>query len=711
MKDFNDYKDASNLKREAGTYIDDAPMYLFNQGVNYEAYRMLGAHKGKSFADKDGYLFAVWAPHAKSVSVVCDGNGWDRNKGRMYKHMNSGIWEAFIEGVEPGQCYKYSIETFRGDIILKADPYAFHSEVRPNNASVTADLTYEWGDDAWIEKRTKTPPYSAPINIYEMHFASWKTHEDGTFLTYREMADELIPYVKKMGYTHIEVMPLSEYPFDGSWGYQVTGYYSANSRFGCPTDLKYFIDKCHESGIGVIMDWVPAHFPRDAYALAQFDGECLYEHPDSRRGEHKEWGTLVFDWTKTEIWSFLISNALFWLMEYHFDGLRVDAVSSMLYLDYNRNDGEWLPNKYGGKENLEAIEFLQKLNMAVFERLPNVMMIAEESTAWGGVTAPAHEGGLGFNFKWNMGWMHDILDYMQCDPYFRKGNHNKLTFPMMYAFAENYILALSHDEVVHGKRSLIDKMWGTYEEKFSELRLLYAFMYSHPGKKLLFMGGEFGQFVEWRFAEQLDWMLDEYELHRCMAKFTSDLGHFYQEHKSFFEIERELGGDWKGFKWLKASDADNSILSYLRISEDQKEEIMVVLNFTPISHTIYTIGVPEEGDYTVVLNSNDKKYGGDGVGTKVYHTKKIPSDGFEYSVDITVPPLTALYLKKSPLTAKAKKTKTVVGKTESAANTDKTAAAAKKPAAKKTAAKKPAAKKTTAKSTAKKAVTDKTDKS
>lgn len=661
MRDFNDYKNSKEVKRDAGTYIDDAPMYLFNQGVNYEAYRMLGAHKGTSFSGKDGYLFAVWAPHAKSVSVVCDQNGWDRNKGRMYKHMNSGIWEVFIEGVEVGQCYKYSIETFRGDIILKADPYAFHSEVRPKNASMTADLTYEWGDEKWIEKRAKTPPYNAPINIYEMHFASWKTHEDGTYLTYREMADELIPYVKKMGYTHIEVMPLSEYPFDGSWGYQVTGYYSANSRFGKPTDLKYFIDMCHENGIGVIMDWVPAHFPKDGYALAKFDGECLYEHPDSRRGEHKEWGTLVFDWTKTEVWSFLISNALFWLMEYHFDGLRVDAVSSMLYLDYNREEGEWLPNKYGGKENLEAIEFLQKLNMAVFERLPNVMMIAEESTAWGGVTAPVHEGGLGFNFKWNMGWMHDILDYMQCDPYFRKGNHNKLTFPMMYAFAENYILALSHDEVVHGKRSLIEKMWGTYEEKFSELRLLYSFMYSHPGKKLLFMGGEFGQFVEWRYAEQLDWMLDEYELHKKMSKFSADLGKFYKENKPFYEIEREHG-DWKGFKWLKASDADNSVLAYLRLSEDQKEEIMVVLNFTPVSHAAYTIGVPDEGDYTVVMNSNAKKYGGDGIGTKTYHTKKIPSDGFDYSIDVCLPPLTALYLKKSPLTKAAKKPKKIIGK-------------------------------------------------
>lgn len=683
MNELDNYNNGKH--RDAGTYIDDAPMYLFNQGVNYESYRMLGAHRGKSFDGKEGYLFAVWAPHAKSVSVVCDGNGWDRNKGRMYKHMDFGIWEVFLEGVEPGQCYKYSIETFRGDIILKADPYAFYSEVRPSNASITADISYEWNDRAWIEHRTKTPPYDQPVSIYEMHFASWKTHDDGTFLTYSEMADELIPYVKKMGYTHIEVMPLTEFPFDGSWGYQVTGYYSANSRFGKPTELKYFIDKCHENNIGVIMDWVPAHFPRDAYALAQFDGDCLFEHPDSRRGEHKEWGTLVFDWTKTEIWSFLISNALFWLSEYHFDGLRVDAVSSMLYLDYNRNDGEWLPNKYGGKENLEAIEFLQKLNMAVFERLPNVMMIAEESTAWGGVTAPAHEGGLGFNFKWNMGWMHDVLDYMQCDPYFRRGNHGKLTFPMMYAFAENYILALSHDEVVHGKRSLIDKMWGTYEEKFSELRLLYAFMYSHPGKKLLFMGGEFGQFVEWRFAEQLDWVLEEYELHRKMWDYSAELGKFYKEHPSFYEIERELGGEWKGFKWLNAQDAENSILSYMRISKDKSDEIVVVLNFTPVAHPLYTVGVPENGTYTVIFNSNDKKFGGDGSDRKkVYHAKKIPFGDFEYSIDITVPPLTALYLKKSAPVKRTRKTKPVVAAEKKAVE--------KKTTAKKTAVKDKAAK-------------------
>ncbi len=620
-------------------FIDETPMYLFNNGTNYESYRMLGAHK-----TENGYRFAVWAPNAKSVSVVCDSNDWDREKGIMHKHKPSGIWEVTLTGAKEGQNYKFSIETSSGDIILKADPYAFYSEVRPNTASVTATLDYCWSDKAWLDNRKKTAPYDKPINIYEMHFGSWKTHDDGSFLTYAEMAEELIPYVRKMGYTHIELMPICEYPFDGSWGYQVTGYYSANSRYGKPTELMAFIDACHQNNIGVIMDWVPAHFPRDAHGLARFDGTPLFEHPDSRRGEHKEWGTLVFDWTKTEIFSFLISNALFWLGEYHIDGLRVDAVSSMLYLDYNRHNGEWLPNKHGGKENLEAIDFLQKLNTAVFERFPNVLMIAEESTAWGGVTAPVDSGGLGFNFKWNMGWMHDVLDYMQCDPLFRRGNHNKLTFPMMYAFSENYILPLSHDEVVHGKRSLLDKMWGSYEEKFAELRLLFAFMYSHPGKKLLFMGGEFGQFVEWRYAEQLDWVLDKYELHTKMRDYCSFLNEFYKSHPSFYEIEREQG-DWHGFRWLNAEDRDNSVLSFMRASASGDEKIAVVINFTPIRRDGYIVGFPEEGELEVVMSTNRECFGGDGKGSRKCKTRKTPQNGLPFSFKLNLPPLTAMYLK------------------------------------------------------------------
>ncbi len=622
--------------------LDNAAMYLFNRGVNYESYRMLGAHPMEN-----GYRFGVWAPNAKSVSVVCDSNGWDRTKGVMTLHQNAGIWEVLLPDVAKGENYKFSIEAPNGEILLKADPYAFAAEVRPDTASVTADLEYSWQDDLWMKKRENTPLYDKPVNIYEMHFGSWKQKEDGSFYTYTEMIDLLIPYLTEMGYTHVEMMPLSEYPFDGSWGYQVTGYYAANSRYGKPVELKALIDALHQNGIGVIMDWVPAHFPKDAHGLARFDGTALYEHPDSRRGEHKEWGTLVFDWTKTEIFSFLISNALFWLEEYHVDGLRVDAVSSMLYHDYNRRDGEWLGNQYGGKENLEAIDFLQKLNTAVFERFPNVMMIAEESTAWGGVTAPVHEGGLGFNFKWNMGWMHDVLDYMQCDPLFRKGNHNKLTFPMMYAFAENYILALSHDEVVHGKRSLLDKMWGTYEEKFAELKLLYTFMYSHPGKKLLFMGSEFGQFAEWKFAEGLDWLLEDYDSHRKLRQFCKDLNIFYREHPSLYEIEREQG-DWKGFRWLKADDGNNSVLAFLRADAKGEETLVAVLNFTPVEHKKYLVGVPEKGEYEVVLSTNQKRYGGDGRGSKRCKAKKRVVDGFPYSIELALPPLTAFYLKQCP---------------------------------------------------------------
>ncbi len=619
--------------------IDQTARYLFNQGVNYESYRILGAHK-----EEGGYRFAVWAPHAVSVSVVCDANGWKRDGGVMTLHADSGIWETFLPDVTEGMNYKFSIQTKRGELILKADPYAFCSEVRPDTASVTTDLTYQWNDSAWLKQRETSAPYDKPMSIYEMHFGSWQKKEDGSFYTYTEMIDRLIPYLLTMGYTHVELMPICEYPFDGSWGYQVTGYYSANSRYGTPTELKALIDALHQNGIGVIMDWVPAHFPKDAHGLACFDGYPLYEHPDSRLGEHKEWGTLVFDWSKTEISSFLISNALFWLGEYHMDGLRVDAVSSMLYLDYNRRDGEWLPNQYGGKENLPAIEFLRNLNMAVFERFPNALMIAEESTAWGGVTAPVHEGGLGFNFKWNMGWMHDVLDYMQCDPLFRKGNHNKLTFPMMYAFAENYILALSHDEVVHGKRSLLDKMWGSYEEKFAQLKLLFAFMYAHPGKKLLFMGGEFGQFVEWRFQEELDWMLLDYPAHLKMQAFSKELNRLYRAHPSLYEIEREHG-EWKGFRWLNAEDGANSVLSFMRTDAAGEESLAVVLNFTPVARENYVIGVPEAGEYEVVLNTNHKAFGGDAKGTRKAKTKKVPANGFPYSIRVNLPPLTGLYLK------------------------------------------------------------------
>ncbi|MDO4743807.1 MAG: 1,4-alpha-glucan branching protein GlgB [Clostridia bacterium] len=613
-------------------------MFLFNEGKNFQSYNILGAHPVQ-----DGYRFSVWAPNAVSVSIVCDLNGWDRNADKMQLYRDTGIWVGYISGVKPGEKYKYSIETKTGDILLKADPFAFESEVRPQTASVTACMDYAWKDSRWMKKRETTQPYDKPINIYELHFGSWRQHEDGSFYTYTEMAEELIPYVKEMGYTHIELMPICEYPFDGSWGYQIGGYFSANSRYGKPAELKLFVDKCHGAGIGVIMDWVPAHFPRDAHGLAKFDGTCLFEHPDTRLGEHKEWGTLVFNWDKTEIHSFLISNALFWLAEYHMDGLRVDAVSSMLYLDYNRRDGEWVANKYGGKENLAAIEFLQKLNIEIFSRFPNAMMIAEESTAWGGVTLPVHEGGLGFNFKWNMGWMNDILRYMGMDPYFRGSNHNMLTFSMMYAFSENYILPLSHDEVVHGKGSLINKMYGSYEQKFKSLKLLYSFMYAHPGKKLLFMGGEFGQFIEWRFAEGLDWLLLDYESHRKLQRFTADLNAYYMKNRSMHEND----SDWDGFEWINAEDGENSVISFIRSSRSHRDRTIVVLNFAAKDHEKYVIGVPSAGDYEVALGSDLKTYGGETQGFETITAKRRKYGRFSHVIELDLPELSALYIKKT----------------------------------------------------------------
>ncbi len=622
--------------------IPNDAMYLFNKGENYYSYYILGAHKAEVNGVR-GYNFAVWAPNAKSVSVVCNLCHWDRNVYKMNFHSDFGIWELFIEGVQEGEVYKYSVEGKDGKIILKADPYGFSSEVRPANSSVTADISYNWHDSKWLEKRTKVSPYDRPMNIYEVHFASWKQHEDGTFLTYREMAEELVPYVKEMGYTHIELMPICEFPFDGSWGYQVTGYYAANSRFGSPCDLKYFIDMCHKADIGVIMDWVPAHFPRDEHALGKFDGTALFEHPDTRLGEHKEWGTYVFNWQRTEVLSFLISNAVFWVDEYHFDGLRVDAVSSMLYRDYNRRDGEWVANKYGGKENLEAIDFLQKLNVAMFERFPNILMIAEESTAWPGVTKPAYENGLGFNYKWNMGWMNDILTYMSMDPFFRGNNHDKLTFSMMYAYAENYILAFSHDEVVHGKGSLVNKMSGTYEQKFASLRLLYSFMYSHPGKKLVFMGGEFGQFIEWRYYEGLEWHLLGIDMHKKMHNFTKALNHFYKSHKALYENN----SDWDGFKWITAEDRNASVIAFIRQSRSHREKIIVAANFAAKGYDCFSIGVPSSGTYEIVFDSNDWDFGGSGENKKVYKAYRKQYGDFKYCIDLELPELTAYYIKKT----------------------------------------------------------------
>ncbi len=628
------------MNNETTKEISKELIFLFNEGKNFKSYNILGAHKC-CFGGNLGYRFSVWAPNAKSVSVVCDKNGWDRGKNPM-ELLNGGIWCGFVEGISAGENYKYSIETPFGEIVLKADPFAFSSQVRPETASKIADMEYSWGDKKWLDMRAKTAPYDKPMNIYELHFGSWKRKEDGELLTYDEMAEELIPYVKEMGYTHIELMPMAEYPFDGSWGYQVTGYFSANSRYGSPSGLKAFIDKCHRAGIGVIVDWVPAHFPRDEHGLRLFDGTPIFEHPDSRLGEHKEWGTLVFNWGKTEIHSFLISNAMFWFEEYHVDGLRVDAVSSMLYLDYNRRDGEWVANCYGGKENLEAIEFLRKLNTVVFESFPNVLMIAEESTAWGGVTKPVYEGGLGFNFKWNMGWMNDILRYMALDPYFRGSNHDVLTFSMMYAYSENYILPLSHDEVVHGKRSLLDKMYGSYEQKFKSLKLLYMFMYAHPGKKLLFMGGELGQFSEWRFADSLDWNLMDFDAHRGVRAFVKDLNDFYKNNRSMYENDQS----WEGFSWIDETDRDRSVISFLRTSKSRRDTTVVAANFAAQSYKNYEIGVPARGDYEIVLCSEDGQYGGTIEKLPKLTAKKCKNGRWPYSITVDLPELSGMYIKK-----------------------------------------------------------------
>ena len=628
--------------------ISDFQLYLFNEGTNFRAYDMLGAHPYEKDGKK-GFRFAVWAPNAKSVSLIGDFNNWQTGDIQLEPINSTGVWYVFCENIKDKSMYKYVIEDAEGVLHFKADPFAFFAELRPGTASVTKDISdYKWKDTKWIERKKKHVPYSNPMLIYEMHMGSWRHGKDGELLNYREIADLLVPYLKDMGYTHLELMPITEYPFDGSWGYQVTGYFAPTSRYGEPEDLMYFIDKCHANNIYVILDWVPAHFPRDAHGLRRFDGTPLYEYADPKIGEHKEWGTMVFDYKKSEVVSFLISSAYFWLEKYHIDGLRVDAVSSMLYRDYGRNDGEWTPNEYGGKENLEAIDFLRKLNCTVFKDFPETLMIAEESTSWPLITKPVFDGGLGFNYKWNMGWMNDTLRYMSLDPFFRKFNHNILTFLMCYAFSENYILPLSHDEVVHGKRSLIDKMFGSYEEKFASLKMYYAYTYAHPGKKLLFMGSEFGQFIEWRPAEELDWMLLEYDSHRNLKEYVKNLNHLYTKEKSLWEIENS----WDGFKWINEHDENNSVLSFVRFAKNTKNHIVVVCNFTPVQRISYKLGVPSAGEYSVILNSSSDT-GTDDTYLKV-KAKKGSCDGFEHYIEIDLPPLSTLYLKKTV----AKKTKT-----------------------------------------------------
>ena len=621
---------------------NDVPLYLFHEGSNSNAYEYFGSHR----KNKNTVVFRVWAPDAKNVSVTGDFNDWSETENPMKPLKNSGgVWEGEIKNIKPYDMYKYCITAADGRTLMKCDPYGFHMETRPGTATkyYEIDDCYEWHDEKWVEGRNGKNIYESPVNIYEIHAGSWKQYDDGNFYSYRALADSLVPYVKKMGYTHIEFMPLTEYPFDGSWGYQVTGYFAATSRYGEPKDLMYLVDKCHENGIGVILDWVPAHFPKDANGLYEFDGGPLYEYSDPRKGEHYGWGTRVFDFGKNEVRSFLMSSASFWLKKYHLDGIRIDAVASMLYLDYDRKDGEWVPNKNGGNENLEAVEFLQKLNENIFRDFPYAMMIAEESTSWPMVTKPVFSGGLGFNFKWNMGWMNDILRYFSLDGFFRKYNHDCITFSLFYAFSENFVLPISHDEVVHGKKSLIDKMPGSYDEKFAGVRAFLGYMMAHPGKKLMFMGQEFGQFIEWNYEKGLDWLLLDYPKHRALQNYFKKINEFYKANPAFWQIDYS----WEGFSWISSDDKDNSVIAFRRIDEKGKE-IIVVCNFTNVERCDYRIGIPKKGAYKIVFNSDDVDFGGEGKGNKgKLKTESINMHGFEQSISLDLPPMSAIYIKKT----------------------------------------------------------------
>ena len=624
--------------------LSEFDLYLFHQGTNYHAYEMLGAHFVESDGKK-GVRFAVWAPHAKSISVVGDFNEWDTRVNPMTRGRDGEIWEVFVPGIEEGAIYKYAIEPqWGGPRIMKADPYGFYAEKKPNTASRVYDLSkYEWKDGDWFEQKKKESSYERPMLTYEVHAGSWRRTKDGEYLSYRDLADQLIDYVKKMNYTHIEFMPLCEHPFDGSWGYQITGYYAVTSRFGTPDDFRYLVDKAHENGIAVIMDWVPGHFCKDEQGLRHFDGQTLYESDNEQLAENWEWGTTNFDYGRTEVQSFLISNAMFWFEEFHIDGLRIDAVANMLYLNYGRKDGEWTPNKYGDTGNLEAMDFLKKLNESIFKYHPQALMIAEESTAWPLISKPVYMGGMGFNYKWNMGWMNDMLKYMSLDPIYRKWNHDKVTFSFMYAFSENFVLPLSHDEVVHGKCSLISKMPGDYWQKFAGLRTFFAYWIAHPGKKLLFMGGEFGQFIEWNYDDSLDWHLpQQYPMHKKMLEYSRALNKFYCDHKALWKVDF----DWNGFQWIDCNDNENSVVSFIRKAEDPSDYIVAVCNFTPEVRHDYRIGVPEKGSYIEVFNSDDEAFGGSGVKNEgEIKTEDVKWHDRDQSILLTIPPMATIYLR------------------------------------------------------------------
>lgn len=623
-------------------HVTQFDRHLFSTATHYRLYEKMGAHVIEQDGRR-GVYFSVWAPNAARVSLIGDFNNWDGRKDSMELLHDAGVWVLFKPGMQEGDIYKYEIKTKDGRILEKADPYAFCAELRPKTASRVHTLSaYNWSDAAWIEQRAQSDFLNQPMSVYEVHMGSWRRKDGDAFLTYREMAEQMVPYVKDLGFTHIELMPVEEHPFDGSWGYQVTGYFAPTSRYGSPDDLKYFIDRCHQEGIGVILDWVPAHFPKDAHGLAEFDGTCLYEHADPRQGEHPDWGTKIFNFGRNEVKNFLISNALFWIDQYHFDGLRVDAVASMLYLDYGKKDGEWIANQYGGRENLEAIEFMKHLNSIVYQYYPGTLMMAEESTAWPNVSRPTWMGGLGFAFKWNMGWMHDILVYMTKDPVYRRYHHWQLTFGFLYAWSENFVLPFSHDEVTHGKGSMINKMPGDYWQKFANLRALYTYMWTHPGKVLLFMGQEFAQFDEWNEYKSLDWHLMDYDMHRGMARCVRDLNRIYREEPSLWQ--KDFTPD--GFDGINLDDPDNSSISFMRRGSDPADFTIIAINFTPVPRYNYRLGVPELCRYREIFNSDAESYGGSNCGNSgEVAAFECQAYRFPYSLDVVIPPLGAVIFK------------------------------------------------------------------
>lgn len=656
------------VAQEVPSIFSDFDLYLFGQGKNYRVYEKLGAHP-REVNGVSGVNFAVWAPNARSVSVIGNFNNWNRNEHLMYlRHNDLGVWECFIPGLGVGTVYKYAIYSRHNNYSVdKTDPYGFAAEVRPHTASIVTDIhTHRWQDTGWLETREKRQQLNAPISIYEVHLGSWRhipeRHQEGAteedrFMTYRELAVSLAAYVKEMGFTHIELMPITEFPFDGSWGYQVTGYFAPTSRFGTPEDFQYFVDYMHQQGIGVLLDWVPAHFPKDGNALSYFDGTHLYEYADSRKGEHKEWGTYVFDYGRSEVKNFLVSSALFWIHEYHIDGLRVDAVASMLYLNYLRPDGEWIANQYGGREHLEAVDFLRLLNEAVYKEEHGAITVAEESSAWPLVSRPTYVGGLGFSFKWNMGWMHDMLEYMHLDPIHRRYHHNDITFSLMYAYSENFVLPLSHDEVVHIKGSMINKMPGDLWQRFANLRAFYGYMWGHPGKKLLFMGNEFGQWREWNFAESLDWHLLQSPSdphHAQLRDFVRELNLLYQQEPALSSLDTEP----EGFSWIDPHDSDNSTVSFIRRSKNADETLIFACNFTPVPRLGYRLGVPDPGSYYEVLNSDDHRFGGSGLINSIFmQSTPISWQSCPHSIQLTLPPLATVILKRqSTVEAEEKKT-------------------------------------------------------